>query len=73
MVERIVPSDLSPDELFRRNGEYVAAHDFDEILSALIQCVDVMGRSIYPKPDVADDHPWSVLERARALIEKAKT
>lgn len=31
-VERIVPSELSGDEQWRRNGEYVAAEHYDEAL-----------------------------------------
>lgn len=42
-----------------------------ELEAVLAECVAVMSRSIYPKPDAPDDHPWSVLKRARELIEKA--
>lgn len=78
MVERIIPCDLTSDELFRCNGVYVSAEDYDatrrriEVLEvALSECVSVMSRSIYPKPDVSEDHPWAVLSRARALLEKS--
>jgi len=34
-LETIVPSDLEPEELFRRNGEYVRLRDLETALDAL--------------------------------------
>lgn len=36
--------------------------------AALIDAEQVMAKHIYPKPDVDDNHPYSVLKRVRAAI-----
>ncbi|MGJ4857026.1 hypothetical protein ACN6KF_003010 [Labrys sp. La1] len=41
-----------------------------ELTEALRALIEVASRNIYPKPDVGPEHPWSVLERARAALEK---
>jgi hypothetical protein len=37
MVERIIPSELEADELFRRNGEYVSATDYDVAIARIAE------------------------------------
>lgn len=52
-------------------AQYEAPSRIDALETALAECVAVMSRCFYPRPDVSDDHPWSVLSRARALLEKS--
>ena len=41
----------------------------DQLKYALGQCIKVMEKNIYPKPDVKPDHPFAILCRARDLHE----
>lgn len=34
------------------------------------KAADVMGKNIYPKPDVADDNPWAILSRLREELSR---
>ena len=34
------------------------------------KAAEVMGKNIYPKPDVADDHPWAILSRLREELSR---
>ena len=34
------------------------------------KAAEVMGKNIYPKPDVSEDHPWSILSRLREELSR---
>lgn len=56
-------------------GETVPLFSADShyaLVEALGECISVMEKNIYPKPDAPEDHPYSVLERARAARKQAK-
>ena len=42
-----------------------------DLVSALTDAEVLLTQNIYPKPDVGPDHPYSILLRVRAAIEKA--
>ena len=44
-----------------------AADEIERLRASLSECVAVMEKNIYPKPDVGPGHPYSVLCRARDL------
>ena len=48
------------------------ANNAKALADALAECVAVMQRNITPKPDVGEDHPYSVLKRAEAALAKAE-
>lgn len=48
------------------------ANNARPLAAALAECIAVMQRNITPKPDVGPDHPYSVLTRAEAALDKAE-
>lgn len=46
-----------------------AVNAYRPMVTALRDLIAVCDRNIYPKPDAGPDHPWSVLQRARAALE----
>ena len=46
MVEQIIPSELEADELWKRNGEYVSALDYDAAVARLAELEAVARRTV---------------------------
>lgn len=69
-AKRIVIADLTPDEAFRRNGEYVSADDYDEMRHQLwLLLHDVKARAVSCScwPPLTRDETYHI-ERAEALL-----
>lgn len=58
---------------FRERAELIVAavNAYGPMRTALRDLIAVCERNIYPKPDADPDHPWSVLQRARAILESS--
>ena len=76
MVKRIIPSELDGDELFRRNGEYVSAADYDALedaLRAIIRDVNDYEKANNLHPNPGRTECWDSVARAKALLEQSAT
>lgn len=62
--------DLEETERCQANTRLICAAP--DLLGALEKLTAIAEKSIYPKPDVGPDHPYSILLDARAAIAKAK-
>lgn len=83
MVDRIIPSELSADEQWRRNGEYVSAYAYDEAtatIAALQTTIRAMERALWMALDgrevvVRDDTPvdleWSETEDGGQMVRRS--